>query len=47
MSQEPVSGLAVLSIKNRRASELHVANTVETFAQQKARKHTFKPYGAR
>ena len=40
MSQERVSDLAVLSFENKHASELDVANTVETFAQKSER---FKP----
>jgi len=46
MSQEQVSGLAILSIENKHASELDVANIVETFVQQKRTSERFKPYSA-
>jgi len=38
MSRERVSGLAVLSIENKHTSELDIANIVEIYVQQKARK---------
>jgi len=41
MSQERLSVLSVLSIENNRAREFDVSHSVESFAQQKARKRTF------
>ena len=40
MSQERLSGLALLSIENERARMIDVANMIDIFSEQKARKKT-------
>ena len=42
MSQEKLSGLDILSIKNEMLEELEYKNLISQFASQKARKVDFK-----